>query len=333
MALDIHFLNVGHGDCTVIDFPSGRLSIIDINNSPGLDESTEDDLAAEFGLNQLQYRLMKMRSEIPYSLGIMLKSLEDRLVDPAKYLAQYYPGRSVFRFILTHPDMDHMSGLYRLFSPHQDDIALSNFWDTDNEKSMSENDFQGSGSKGMWDDWQEYVRLRDPDEAHTVLNNYRNQGGHFWSEDGMSILSPTSELVEQANRSESWNQLSYVLTVEYAGRRVVLGGDADIAAWADIHSHYGDLGLKADILKASHHGRDSGYHQPSVKAIDPVFTVVSVGKKPETDASNKYRHYSDKAVSTRFHGSIRAQILDNGEIWLYDWNNDRIDDRLAPPLV
>jgi competence protein ComEC len=31
--LRIHFLNVGHGDCTIISHPSGRLTMIDINNS------------------------------------------------------------------------------------------------------------------------------------------------------------------------------------------------------------------------------------------------------------------------------------------------------------
>jgi len=31
MPLVIHFLNVGHGDCTFIELPSGRLMMIDIN--------------------------------------------------------------------------------------------------------------------------------------------------------------------------------------------------------------------------------------------------------------------------------------------------------------
>jgi len=33
MPLVLHFLNVGHGDCTFIELPSGRLMMIDINNS------------------------------------------------------------------------------------------------------------------------------------------------------------------------------------------------------------------------------------------------------------------------------------------------------------
>lgn len=43
MALEIHFLSVGHGDCTIIQFPSGRVMMIDINNSKTL---PDDDVVA-----------------------------------------------------------------------------------------------------------------------------------------------------------------------------------------------------------------------------------------------------------------------------------------------
>ena len=44
--LKIHFLNVGHGDCTLLEFPSGRTTLIDINNSKVVDEETEKELAS-----------------------------------------------------------------------------------------------------------------------------------------------------------------------------------------------------------------------------------------------------------------------------------------------
>ena len=50
MSLNIYFLNVGHGDCTIIDFPSGRLAIVDINNSRGLDTASKNDVAATYGV-------------------------------------------------------------------------------------------------------------------------------------------------------------------------------------------------------------------------------------------------------------------------------------------
>jgi hypothetical protein len=45
--LRIHFLNVGHGDCTIISHPSGRLTMIDINNCQDYDEESFKELLAE----------------------------------------------------------------------------------------------------------------------------------------------------------------------------------------------------------------------------------------------------------------------------------------------
>lgn len=42
--LRIHFLNVGHGDCTIISHPSGRLTMIDINNSQDYDSESFQEL-------------------------------------------------------------------------------------------------------------------------------------------------------------------------------------------------------------------------------------------------------------------------------------------------
>ncbi len=66
------------------------------------------------------------------------------------------------------------------------------------------------------------------------------------------------------------------------------------------------------MLKASHHGRDTGYHQAAVKLMSPEYTIVSVGTKPDTDASNKYRQYIDNVWSTRWRGNISVMINDQG---------------------
>jgi competence protein ComEC len=80
-----------------------------------------------------------------------------------------------------------------------------------------------------------------------------------------------------------------------------------------------DLGsdaLACDILKASHHGRMSGYNEEAYEAMDPSVVVCSVGKKPSTDASNEYAASGAQVLSTRYNGSIIATIWDDGEMWI-----------------
>jgi beta-lactamase superfamily II metal-dependent hydrolase len=85
-------------------------------------------------------------------------------------------------------------------------------------------------------------------------------------------------------------------------------------------SFYGNH-LKSDFLKASHHGRDSGYHLAAVQRIAPSLTFVSVGRKPNTDASNKYRQQCLRVASTRYHGNIKLEIYDDGQFkWFVDRN-------------
>jgi competence protein ComEC len=45
--LRVHFLNVGHGDCTIVSHPSGRLTMIDINNSQNYDDESFQELLKE----------------------------------------------------------------------------------------------------------------------------------------------------------------------------------------------------------------------------------------------------------------------------------------------
>jgi competence protein ComEC len=56
MPLVVHFLNVGHGDCTFIEFPSGRLAMIDVNNSKRLPDRDEGALAEHHGVQPFVFK-------------------------------------------------------------------------------------------------------------------------------------------------------------------------------------------------------------------------------------------------------------------------------------
>ena len=111
-----------------------------------------------------------------------------------------------------------------------------------------------------------------------------------------------------------------MLRLWHAGKSILLPGDAEKEAWDTMVSFYSDH-LKSDFLKASHHGRDSGYHLAAVQQIAPLITFVSVGRKPGTDASSKYRGQCQRVASTRYHGNITLEIYDDGQFrWFVDRN-------------
>ena len=85
---------------------------------------------------------------------------------------------SIFRYVQTHPDMDHMDGIEALFH----EFSPTNFWDTGNTKEMQAS--SGEGSPYRASDWKFYKHLRDtdPDEDPRRLTLYSGARGPFYNQ-------------------------------------------------------------------------------------------------------------------------------------------------------
>lgn len=309
MPVHLHFLNVGHGDCTIVEFPSGRLMMVDINNSKILDKESEKELADYFQLDptSLSFLLRKLSGTSPF----LEKGYEIELTNPIDYYKSKWGNRDIFRFVCTHPDMDHISGLHRLHRKEQ--IGIVNFWDSEHTFEKSDEEFENQ-SKYDKKDWHTYQEIRKSESMPKVLWLERHAENQFYADDGIYLLASTKELKKAAHEKDEPNHLSYVLMIKYGKSKVVLGGDATTEVWQDILDEFGKEFLKSSVLQASHHGRENGYHEEAVKAISPIFTIVSVGKKPETDVSNKYRKNSQYVWSTRWKGNIILTCYEDGRI-------------------
>lgn len=69
------------------------------------------------------------------------------------------------------------------------------------------------------------------------------------------------------------NECSLVLRISHAGRRLLLTGDIEGAAEADL-LHTG-RSLSADLLKVSHHGSRTSTSLPLLAAVSPRYAVIS----------------------------------------------------------
>src|SRR5579863_10671154 len=92
----LHFLNVGEGDCSIIQHGSGHVSVIDVCR------------ARIENLQEMQKGLSSLRAA---ERGIYGNFNQKRHpVNPIAYMATRGIS-SVFRFILSHPDMYHLNGI------------------------------------------------------------------------------------------------------------------------------------------------------------------------------------------------------------------------------
>src|SRR6266536_4076712 len=130
MPLKVHFLNVGRGDCTIIEFPSGHVGMVDVDYLKVLDPDTKEEMLQEYR-ESMDYLVAKAVGRMPYQAeSTFLAKEQAKLTDPFAYYDRYIGEyKDVFRMVITHPDMDHMTGLYRLHELESYKAPL-NFWHT-----------------------------------------------------------------------------------------------------------------------------------------------------------------------------------------------------------
>lgn len=321
--LEVWFVNVGHGDSTIVRFPSGRIMMLDINNCKVLDTETQGELLEAIGVGVMEKMLFSQGAySLSFNEAARMKKYEDLLEDPVAVLKNRVfmaDEGEIFRFVTSHPDLDHISGLYRLHY-QEPNISIPHFWDTANSKSIS-------SFKNRDDElnWLAYQDMRGSSVPPQTLHKYRGDTGEYWSHDNTTVLSPTPEIVLDANSREDWNHLSYVFHISHGSSSIILPGDASIAAQKEIVESYG-ANLASVVLKAPHHGRDSGFCKEFASLVSPDYTIVSVGKKPSTDASNKYRqHTRHRVLSTRFQGTMHLKMHYDGSLELYNHKFERLD--------
>jgi competence protein ComEC len=308
---DVHVLNVGRGSCTIVESPSGRATMIDINDGGKLRPE--------------EYEAIKQRSSFSFFAEALIQKEEKMLDDPIDWFTEHI-GTSMFRFILSHPDKDHMSGLRRLLSGSSG-ISISNFWDYDHTRTRTEADYPGNDAG--WLDWQWYMGFHKQWQWDGVtwpkrIQPLRGEIGNYWTDDNIEILSPTKPLIADCDACDEYNDASYVIKVKHGmTSRLLAPGDVESKAWNDMIK--AGQNLRANVLIASHHGRQSGYHDYALDLIRPEIVIISSDDIPaKDDAINNYRKRA-RVFSTREHGTITVRMHDGGNVEILDRNGSRLE--------
>ena len=252
----VHFLNVGAGDAIIIEHGSNHATMIDICSG-----------------NLVEKRTESLASLLEESLKGNFQMC-DKPTNPISYLKKI--GRtSLFRFILSHPDMDHLNG----FKALREQIGFANFWDSGVRREKPE---FGEGSPYSEDDWDEYVAVRDGNrQGITVVTPKAGASFQFANKkedgsaggDGLYIASPDQARVDEVNENADLNGGSYIIAYHTAGGRIIFPGDAHDHGWEHATTHYPNYVNDCSILIAPHHGRDSDRSFDFLDKIKPKLAL------------------------------------------------------------
>ncbi len=249
----IHCLNVKQGDCFVIERSSGRVTVIDISCG---------NLEPEKSLS----RFFETSQRIPGDYG-----MRDKPTNPISYLSSR--GISdIWRFILTHPDMDHMDGIERLFS----EKSVVNFWDCGIRREAPDFEKDFNFRKEDWDFYEKLVEGKISDI--NIVTPRAGSRGKYWNADDdkgegegdyLSIISPNDELIASATESGDINDASYVIIYRSSAGRFIFSGDSNDKTWEYILKNHKNLVSDAAVLFAPHHGRKSDRDYTFLDVVKP----------------------------------------------------------------
>ena len=290
----IHFLNVKQGDCSVISHNSGRVTVIDVCNAKPPDVQAEKLIAI---LAQFEKGINGNFQQKKYP------------VNPISYL-QDHSIDSIFRYIQTHPDMDHMDGIKALFH----EFGPPNFWDTDNKKAIDDSSW--GNSPYSQEDWKFYKNLRDTKpNAPRRLALLASARGQYWNigddgsfgGDGLRILAPTQKLIDSANETDrDYNDCSYVLLYRTGSNRIIFGGDSHDDTWTHILKNYSDDVDNINLLIAPHHGRDSGRSYEFLDTLKPTLTFFGYARSEHL----AYSPWQSKGLTYITNNQANCMVVD-----------------------
>lgn len=308
----IHFLNVLEGDCNIIQHGTGRVTVIDVSNAYNAEDTAEENAVKA----SAERAIMLNRTNVPSGkINYHQKKSPDNPIDYLKKLGI----KEIMRFILTHPDMDHMDGIRDLYT----EFNIINTWDTNNTKEI---DLKGNFAGYNKEDWEFYLKLRAGKVDTKRLVNHANDLLDFWNEDGITILAPTLTLEKQANEgSGDYHDLSYVLLYSYAKKeggtwKFLFAGDSHDATWEYILKHHKDKVENVDVLFAPHHGRDSKRDYTFLATLKPKVTLLG-NASSEYLAYSKYKEYSGVVITNNQAGYVVVDVTED-EMSFYVKNFD-----------
>ena len=290
---ELHFLNVRNGDSTLVFHASGRLSMVDIS-------------CGNLVLPVEEAR--KSLAKVPKALGNF--RMCERPTNPLSYIKEHLYGLRPFRFILSHPDMDHLDGFDALLRT----FGINNFWDCGIRRDKPDFD----DSPYLEEDWDRYSRVIDGKEGITVISprsgsrfkyantNEDDSGGG----DGLHILAPNQELIDNANTDGDINDASFVILYRSVGGRILLPGDAHDHTWEHVLTNYRSDIANCPVLLAPHHGRKSGRSYDFLDVVKPQLTLF--GCAPSEHLAHDAWHKRDLPILTNNQaGNIVLDLKDN----------------------
>lgn len=183
--------------------------------------------------------------------------------------------------IITHPHLDHFDDILSFdINPPK---VLQRVHALTNEEVISKASEQ---SKKKFEKYIEVCNRYNGALSSTDSDNPENENNYG----GLKIQTFSTDICNHDN----FNNFSIISVFTLANCKVVVCGDNEKVSFDVLmkQESFKSSVANADVLVASHHGRESGYHEEFVKLVNPRITIISDTSYSDASASSKYTYVS-----------------------------------------
>lgn len=203
----------------------------------------------------------------------------NKTFSPLYFLSQYWGIDYIDELVITHPHKDHLDDIYNL--------RLITFGYLNTPRHLTD------------DEILQYTQQKDAAYVSAYLDLRRTYS--FPVSPERLVTSPASNggvtiqyFYPRNCGISNLNNHSIVCVVQYASSKVVIPGDNESPSWNELllNPTFVNAISGADILVASHHGRDAGYCENIFDHFKPKLTIISDGPGGDTSATSSYYVHS-----------------------------------------
>jgi len=180
--------------------------------------------------------------------------------------------RRIDLLVVTHPHSDHAGGLAAVLAG----FPVGETWYAGRFRGRARELLRGAG-------------------AQAVAAGVRKQLGRL----SLAVLHP-----EPGETPDEVNNGSVVLKASYRDHHYLFPGDCELGCWESLFRRRRPE-LRAQVLKAAHHGSSNGTNSGVLINVRPQTFVISCGR------DNRYGHPS--AIVLKLVAKLRAQVLRTDE--------------------
>ena len=290
--LQVHFINVGQGDCILILFPDGKEMLIDCANY-----NDDGDIRTQT-LGYLDNYITD--GQIDYLM--VTHGDSDHIYFMDEVLYAYDVDTIYMPFILAEPSNAEKAAQVAALPKKQ----LDRFTDDD------------TISTGVWADF--FIAALS--EAGATINFNVGNFSIVETTYRLDFYCYTAEDWEDThlNHAEAKNAISPIGILEYNGRRVVLTGDSNEINEPKFIEKFSVSVLDCDVLKVGHHGSATSSTREFLDFINCEYAVISCNasgntfEHPRQDTLDRFIADDMTIYRTDLHGDIVLTIDGNGNL-------------------